>query len=65
MNIVSYPWCGIKDIGVVVGPTGTNNIGSVCLISSRENRRAGAQLGWFYLKSRILNGDEFWVSTGK
>ena len=64
MNIVTYSWCLINDTGIVVDPRSTNNIGSVCLIPSNENRRAGARLGWFFIKSRILDGDEFWTTTG-
>lgn len=64
MNKVTFSWCGIRDAGIVTDPpAGTNNISSVCLLSSSENRRAGAKLGWFYVKSRVLNRDLFWVSV--
>lgn len=63
MNKVTYSWCGIRDTGFVTDPTGTNNITSVCLLPASENRRAGAKLGWFYVKSRVLEDDLFWVSV--
>lgn len=64
MNKVTFSWCGIRDGGIVTDPpASTNNISSVCLLSASENRRAGAKLGWFYVKSRVLNRDLFWVSV--
>lgn len=64
MNKVTFSWCGIRDAGIVTDPpASTNNISSVCLLSASENRRAGAKLGWFYVKSRVLNRDLFWVSV--
>ncbi|MEV0764274.1 hypothetical protein [Nocardia sp. NPDC050435] len=43
-----------------LGPNGA----SMCFIDSRQNRRAGGITSWFYVKSRVLDGDPFYVKAG-
>ncbi|UOT06768.1 hypothetical protein MPY17_13930 [Rhodococcus opacus] len=52
--------CGIKDNDLVPGATGFQGY-SVCLIPKDQNNRAGAYLGWFYAKNRVMNNDGYHV----
>lgn len=59
------PFCGIRDTGITrladINPPYRGLGWSVCLISNTQNRRAGSLQGWFYTKSRVINGDGFLV----
>ena len=59
------PFCGIRDTGITpladINPSYRGLGWSVCLISNTQNRRAGSLQGWFYTKSRVINGDGFLV----
>ncbi|MFH5207368.1 hypothetical protein ACHIPZ_03905 [Antrihabitans sp. NCIMB 15449] len=52
--------CGIKDTAIRETPTSGPGY-SVCLIPKGENNTAGALLGWFYAKNRVMNGDAYSV----
>ncbi len=53
----TFSFCSIKDNNLQIGASGPGY--SVCLIPREENSRAGALLGWFFSKNRVMDGDAF------
>ncbi|WP_156509744.1 NucA/NucB deoxyribonuclease domain-containing protein [Rhodococcoides corynebacterioides] len=54
--------CGIQTNNVTLNGSGSTGY-SVCLIDRGQNSRAGAYLGWFYAKNRVMDGDSFHVTV--
>lgn len=58
--------CRIQDLGLVNRSDSNEGVSfTVCLINARQNSRAGGYLSWFYAKSRIFEGDRFWVNVAR